>query len=113
MAATVNALPYFTPDASVGTSFGASSSNIALPGTPASDTTLLITNIGPLPVIFKLGTSNAVVVTLPSTPGGATGFCVMPGKQFAVGIGSNTYIAGISTGGQTGQCSVVNLTTGN
>ena len=113
MAATINALPYFTPDASIGAWFGATSSNFLLPGTPASDSTVLITNLGQYPVIFKLGTSNAVVAALPSSVGGVSGFVVMPGDQLAVGIGSNTYIAGITSGALTGGGSPVNLTTGN
>lgn len=99
-------LPYITPDASIGTSFGSTSSAIALPGTPANDTQVRICNLGPCAVALALGTTSAVTVT-PST-----GIVIMPGDSLSLGIGSNTYIAGVSCGGPS-TSTVVNLTTGN
>jgi hypothetical protein len=100
-------LPAFTPDTGGNVSVGAASAAFLLPGTPASDTTVLVTNTGALPVQAKLGSSNAVTVT------GSTGVTIMPGQTLALGIGANTYIAMIATGGLTGVYTTVNLTTGN
>lgn len=97
-------LPAFTPDASIGTSaVSGGVTVVALPGTPASDTTVIITNLGNAPCAFKLGTSNAVTVT-PST-----GMVVLAGESAAIGIGANTFIALIGIGGNAS----INLTTGN
>jgi len=95
----------FTPDTAVGTSVGSSSAAVALPGTPASDTTLRVANVGNNPIYVKLGTTNAVTVT------NGTGLCIMPGDKEYLGIGSNTYIA--MTTGTPGTSSTVNLTTGS
>lgn len=103
MAATPQ--PVFTPDASVGVSVGSSSAAVPLPGTPASDTTLRLCNVGSMPIFCKLGTTNAVAVT------NATGLCVMPGRTEYLGIGANTYIA--MTTGTPGTSSTCNLSTGN
>ena len=104
---SLSPLPAFTPDAAINFWFGATTSNVALPGTPASDTTVILTNQGQVPIFFKLGTTNAVTVTV------ATGFVVMPGQWRAIGIGSNTYLAGITVGGQTGTGATANIVTGN
>jgi hypothetical protein len=96
----------FAPDTSVGTSFGAASSNILLPGTPASDSIVKVVNLGPYHIAVKLGTTNAVVATNNGAqviPAGAT-------QNFT--LGSNLYIAGIALGGP-GSASTVNITTGN
>jgi len=106
MAVNTNALPFFTPDTSAGGAAVGSSAAAALPGTPASDTTVLVTNLGNFPMFVKLGTTNAVTVTP------ATGLPVMPGEQLAIGIGSNTWIATICAGG-AGSSTPFNLTTGN
>jgi hypothetical protein len=95
----------FTPDASVGCSAGPTAAAVLLPGTPASDTTLRVTNIGNNPVGVKLGTSSAVTCTM------STGLVVMPGQTEYLGIGANTYLA-LCTGAP-GTSSSVNLTTGN
>jgi hypothetical protein len=99
-------LPALTPDASIGAAPSSASAAVALPGTPASDSLVVITNLGPCHVACKLGTTSAVTVT-PST-----GAVVLAGRQLVLAIGSNTYIAMISCGG-TGTSSIVNLTTGN
>lgn len=103
MAATPQ--PVFTPDTSAGVSAGPASAAFALPGTPASDTTLRVANVGSMPVYCKLGASSAVTVT------NSTGLCVMPGRTEYLGIGANTWIA--ITTGTLGTSSTVNLTTGN
>ena len=99
-------LAYFTPDASSGASFGSSSSAVALPGTPASDTLVMVTNYGSIPVAVKLGTS-AVTVTK------TTGLLILAGQSVAIGLGGATYIAGIATGAIGSQQALVNLTTGS
>lgn len=100
MAATPH--PSFTVDAAVGTSFGAASSNVALPGTPASDACVRIANTGPCHIAVKLGVDNTVTVT-PST-----GLVIPAGQVEFLTIGANTFIAGVAMGGN----SVVNLATG-
>ena len=97
--------PVFTPDASVGASAGQVSSTVLLPGTPASDTTLRIVNLGSMAVAVKLGTSSAVSCTM------STGTVIMPGQEVYLGIGANTYIAILT--GAPGTSSTINLTTGN
>jgi hypothetical protein len=101
--------PSFTPDGSLGTSFGAASSSVLLPGsTVSSDTIVLVVNLGPLPVALALGTSSAVVATNNGS------LVVMPGQQFFFTHGSTqTYIAGIAIGALTGQQTIVNISTGN
>ena len=99
---------YLKIDASVGTSVGSTTAAVQLPGTAVStDTCLLITNVGALPVYFNLGTSNAVTVTNPN------GTVVMGGQTLAVDIhpGLFTYIAMMT--GVPGCTSTVNLTTGS
>ncbi len=98
------ALPYFTPDTSVGTCAGAASSAVLLPGTPSIDAIVLITNLGNNHIAVKLGASNAVTVTM------STGVIIQAGGQLALGIGANTWIA--LTTGSPGTSSTVNLTTG-
>jgi len=99
--------PGFTPDASIGTVFGAVSSNILLPGSSVStDTLVYVVNMGPLPVAFALGGS-----TVAATTNG--NLIVMPGQSFFFGRGSATYIAGIACGPLTGQFATVNISTGN
>ncbi len=103
MAATPQ--PVFTPDASIGTSAGGTSAAVLLPGTPATDTTVRVCNVGSMPVAVKLGTTSAVTCTM------STGLVVMPGRTEYLGIGANTYIA--LTTGTPGTSSTVNLTTGS
>ena len=99
---------YLTIDASAGTSVGSTTAAVALPGTAlATDTTLLIQNVGSMPVYFNLGTSDAVTVL------NGAGTVVMAGQSLAVGIhtGLFTYIAMMT--GTPGFTSTVNLTTGS
>jgi hypothetical protein len=108
MPVTLAVQPSFAPDTSVGTTFGTSSTNIALPGTPGSDAYVRIVNIGMCPLFFKLGTANTVTVTI------TTGVCVLPGHEIFLTIGSNTFIAGIANGiASAGQQGIANITTGN
>lgn len=106
MAITLAVIPSMAVDGVAATSFGSATSNIALPGTPGSDAYVLVTNLGPLHVSVKLGTTNAVTVTT------TTGVVIAAGQALALTIGSNTYIAGIAHGSQ-GQGSTVNIATGN
>lgn len=78
------------------------SSNQAL---PAGTGNVLVTNLGPSPVVVLLGTSNAVSVTA------STGVAIPSGGQLALVIGSNTYIAAIAVGG--GNLAVLNLAVGS
>lgn len=103
MAATPQ--PVFTPDASIGVSAGAASAAFALPGTPANDTSLRVTNVGSMPVALKLGTDNTVTVT------SSTGLVVMPGRTEYIGMAGKTWAA--LTTSTPGATSTVNLTTGN
>ena len=97
--------PSMTPDATVSTSFGATSSRVTLPGTPASDAYILVTNLGPLHISVKLGDNTVVATT-------STCLAIPAGQSLALTIGTTTYIAGITHGSQ-GQGSTVNITSGN
>lgn len=96
-------VPSFAPDTSVGTSFGQTSAAVLLPGTPASDSILKVTNLGPCHISVKMGTSNAVTVTING------GLIICAGQTEYLTLGANTYIAGVASGGN----STVSLTTGN
>jgi hypothetical protein len=96
----------FTPDASIGTSFGFASVAVALPGTPASDVMVRVCNLGPTPVAVKLGTTNAVTVT------SSTGMVIAAGETVYITIGANLFIAGVACAGPN-NASTVNLTTGS
>lgn len=96
----------FAVDAAVGASFGGTTSNVAVPGTPASDTILKVTNLGPCHIAIKLGASIAVVVT-PST-----GLIILAGQSVNLTLGANTFIAGIACGGSQSS-STVNIASGN
>ena len=97
-------IPYFTPDVSTGASAGLVSAAVALPN-PA-DALLLITNMGPLTLAFKLGTTSAVTVTT------STGTALLPGQSLIVGAQGMSYIALIGMG-SLGNSASVNLTSGN
>ena len=97
-------IQYFTPDVSAGASAGLTSAAVALPN--SSDSLLLITNLGPLTVVFKLGTSSAVTVTT------STGTALLPGASLIVGAQGMSYIALIGVG-SVGNAAAVNLTSGN
>jgi hypothetical protein len=106
MGASPFPLPYITPDASIGASFGTPSNSVALPGTPSADRQVLITNLGSCHLAVALGTSSAVTVT-PST-----GLVIMAGRSLAIGLTGQTWLAGVSCGGP-GTNTQVNITTGN
>jgi hypothetical protein len=103
MAVILAVQPSFTVDTAAGTSFGSTSSPVALPGTPASDAFVRVANLGPCHIAVKLGVSNAVVVT-PST-----GVVILAGEAVFLTLSTNTFIAGVAMGGN----STVNLATGN
>lgn len=63
---------FFTPTGYASLSVGLTSSNVAIPGTPAC---LLVTNMGPTIVYVVTGASNAVAVT------STTGHPILPGQQ--------------------------------
>ena len=67
---------------------------------------LLITNLGPLTAVFKLGTTNAVTVTI------NTGTALLPGQSLIVGAQGMSYIALIGVG-SLGNSAIINLTSGN
>lgn len=96
----------FALDASKGMSFGASSSAVALPGTPASDTVVRVANLGPCHLAVAFGNS---AVTVASN----TGCMILAGQTEFLALPSGaTYIAGISCGGQS-STTTVNVSTGN
>ena len=97
-------IQFFTPDVSVGTTADITSTVTALPN--SADALLLITNLGPLTLVFKLGTSNAVTVTT------STGTALLAGQSLIVGAQGMSYIAMIAMG-SLGNSAVVNLTSGN
>ena len=96
----VATLPAFTPDAAIGEAFGPVSSSVALPGTPASDSLVVVTNVSAVPVYVQLGTSSAVVAVVRASS------LVLPGQVRVFAIGANTYIAGIILGGGTAYATV-------
>lgn len=103
----ISTLPAFTMDAAIGSSAGATSSVVALPGTPASDALVLVSNLGPCPLACKLLVGGTGTVT-PST-----GVIVMPGHQLALAITAGVdHIAIVSCGG-TGTSTTINLATGS
>ena len=101
----LNPLEAFTLDQAAGTSFGATSSAVALPGTPGSDLVVRICNLGPCHLAVKLGGS-----TVTCTP--STGIVVLAGQVLVLAIAGNTYLAGVSCGG-TGTASTANIATGS
>lgn len=105
-AATPVTKPSIAVDTAAGTSFGGTTTAVALPGTPADDAYVRIANLGPCHVAVKLGTTNAVAVT-PST-----GLVILAGHVEYLTLAANTFIAGVSCGGP-GTNSTVNLATGN
>lgn len=84
-------LAAFTPTGQAALVANGTSSNVAVPltGTP---TQVLLTNLGLIPVFVVLGTSNAVVATV------ATGMPILPGTSLPLALGTNTYLAAITTG---------------
>jgi hypothetical protein len=83
-------------------------STVALPGTPANDRQVLVTNVGSLPVALNLGAVNPVAVTE------QTGLVVLPGQSRAIGIAAaQAFIGGIAIGAIGTQCAIVSMTTGN
>ena len=99
---------YLNIDASVGTSVGSSSAAVQLPGTNLTgDTAVLITNIGNLPIYFKLGSTSAVMVVNPN------GTAVLPGQTLTVDIQTSSFTWVAMMTGVPGCTSTVNLTTGS
>jgi len=91
---SVATLPAFTPDGSVGVPFGQVSSRVALPGSSVStDSIVVVTNYGSLPVFVALG-GNTVAATIASS-------IVLAGQQRVYARGTATYIAGIVQGGNS------------
>lgn len=103
----VATVPSFAIDASIGTSFGFTATNVALPGTVMSDTILRVANAGPCHVAVLLTTSSSAATVTPST-----GLMVLAGETAWLTIGSATHIMGVAAGGPS-MASTVNLTTGN
>ena len=96
----------FKPDGSIGGSFGFSSSRIALPGTPASDAMVRVSNAGPNHIAVALG-DDTVAVTQ------STGLLILAGDTAYLTLSAgNTNIAGVACGGPQ-NASMVNITTGN
>lgn len=91
----------FAPAAAQGTSFGFTSTNIALPG---AGTVLRIANLGPCTISVKLGDGTATVTQ-------STGLAILPGQTEYLTVGTATNIAGVAAGGP-GNTSMVNLSTG-
>ena len=103
-------IQYFTPDTGVpstGTSAGTTAAAVALPN--AADALLYIFNLGSWPVFFKLGIGATAAIS-GLTP--ASGCPVLPGQGLIVGVGANTYIGLVISGGMGGN-TTVNLTSGN
>jgi hypothetical protein len=101
-------IQYFTPDLAVGAFAGPASAAIAIPA--PGDALLLISNLGPNILSFKLGATNAVSCTT------SNGTPVFPGQQLLVGSAGMSYVAliahGALTGPGLGNGAVVNLTSG-
>ena len=94
--------PAFTVDSSVGFAAGSTTSNVALPGTLASDTVVRITNMGPAHAAVALGGSTVAATN--------QNLVVRAGETQYLGINSNTYLAAISIG--MGDA-ILNIATGN
>jgi hypothetical protein len=95
----------FTLDAAAGTSFGASSSSVALPGTPASDALVRVANLGPNTVSVRLSVGAGTVTT-------QNGVALVPGQVLYLAITTGQdHINGIAHG-SLGMGSTVNVATG-
>jgi hypothetical protein len=106
MPSTIVPLSSFTIDGAKGMAFGSTSSRVALPGTPANDALVVVTNVGSLPVYVALG-GNTVVAAV------GTSALVLAGQQRVFALGSATYIAGIVSGSNSGQNGILAVETGN
>ena len=95
----------FQIDGVAATSFGSSSSRVALPGTPGSDNCVRVANQGPCHITVLLGTGTVTVAN-------NTGLMIPAGQVEYITIGTATYIAGISCGGP-GTSSTANIVTGS
>ena len=104
--ATLAVQPSFSVDVAIGTSFGFTSSAVALPGTPGSDAMVRVCNLGPCHIAVALGTSNAITVTQ------STGVVIPAGQVQYLTLAGATYIAGAAAGGPS-NASTVNIATGN
>ena len=103
-------IAYFTPDGTAVTSAGPGASALQLPGTPAGDAAVLVSNLGQMPVSVKLFAAQPSAAALALLTM-ASGPVVMPGQQFALGIARMTYLSVMT--GTTGTSSTVSVTTGN
>ena len=97
--------PAFTLDAAAGTSFGGTSSSVALPGTPASDALVRVANLGPNTISVRLSVgAGAVSLT--------NGVAIIPGQVLYLAITTGQdHINGIAHG-SLGMGSTVNIATG-
>jgi hypothetical protein len=95
------AIASFAPSATIVLDAGATSSNAALP-TTGSPTIALVTNPNAAPVWVQLGGS-----TVTASP--SASLVVVPNGQIALTIGTNTFIAAISSYATEG----VNVTVGS
>ena len=108
----VSPQPAFTVDAVTTTAFDTTSTAVALPGTPASDTVVRLVNVSTEVAYVLLGASNVTVTT-------ATGVAIAPGQvPTYLGIPTGaTHIAGITSGAAYGAGwkpnALVNVATGN
>ena len=106
----VATLAAFTLDGAAGHSFAGVSTRYALPGTTVgSDTLVVLTNVGTLPVWVALGGSTVTVAV-------GAGSLVMPGQVRVLALGSTTYIAGIIQGASayaSGQNGILAVETGS
>lgn len=94
------ALPAIAPTGQVDLPVGTATANVQIPsaGTP---TQVLVTNLGMQAAYVLLGNNTVAVTTDTGTP-------IMPGDKLALTLGANTYIAGITQGGN----SVLRVTAG-
>lgn len=82
------AVSFFTPTSYNTMSVGATSSNVAIAGSPAA---LLVSNAGPNPVALLTGASSSLAVTA------ANGLVLLPGQSQFIAAGA--YLAAIALGG--------------
>jgi hypothetical protein len=84
------ALAAFAPTAYSSFAALSTSTNVALPG--GGGATLLVTNLGPNPVVIALG--NAALILA----GSGNGIALNPGQSIALTVGANTNIAAMALG---------------
>jgi hypothetical protein len=97
----------FLPDGIVGGSFGFASSTIQLPGTPATDAMVRVTNLGPCHIAVALVNASS------GSTSQSTGLVIPAGQtEFLTLSAGNTYLAGVAIGGPQ-NTSTVNIATGS